>query len=505
VEANAGGRRNRTGRARGARLAGALRLASEAAGAARNRLEPTAAGRVWARLSDVGLIDSSLQFAVVFTLGFIPFLTVLSAALGPSRSRAVFTGSGLSTRAGHDFTVLFTNGRAAPASLSLLAFVLAVLGGGAVSHMLQGWYAKIFRAKVSGWKAMARRVEWLAGFFGFVALQVVIVRRIQPPGGHLGADAAQFLVALAFWWWSLHCLLAGQVSWRRLFAAGLATAVCCAGLAAYIAYVASISIVANEARYGSIGAAMTLLTAEIGLGVALQLGAAIGATAGRGTGNHPARRCQHPQARYPVRRNGAALKIAIILGSTRPNRAGATVAQWVNEIAGKRADAEFELIDVAELGLPLLDDELPPAAGQYARQHSRDWAAKVASFDSFVFVTPEYSNPVPAGLRNALDFAHAEWAGKAAGFISYGAAGGTRAVEHLRLVLSGLQVATVRAQLTLNSYTDFENFYDFKPAARHEEALNAVLDQVVSWGTALEPVRKQPARGRPSNRPATLS
>jgi NAD(P)H-dependent FMN reductase len=184
------------------------------------------------------------------------------------------------------------------------------------------------------------------------------------------------------------------------------------------------------------------------------------------------------------------LKIAIILGSTRPNRVGAIVAEWVNEIAGKRTDAEFELVDVAKLDLPLLDEELPPAVGQYANQHTKDWAAKVASFDAFVFVTPEYNHSVPAGLKNALDFVYAEWANKAAGFVSYGAAGGIRAVEHLRLILAELQVATVRTQLTLNSYTDFENFYVFKPTGQHEETLNMVFDQVMSWGTALKPVHR---------------
>jgi NAD(P)H-dependent FMN reductase len=185
------------------------------------------------------------------------------------------------------------------------------------------------------------------------------------------------------------------------------------------------------------------------------------------------------------------LKIAIVLGSTRPNRVGLIVAEWVSKLAGARTDAEFELVDVAGLGLPFLDEELPPAVGQYARQYTRDWAAKVASFDAFVFVTPEYNHSVPAGLKNALDFVYAEWADKAAGFVSYGVAGGIRAVEHLRLILAELQVATVRAQLTLNSYADFENFYGFKPAPQHEETLNTVLDQVVSWGTALQAVRQQ--------------
>jgi NAD(P)H-dependent FMN reductase len=183
------------------------------------------------------------------------------------------------------------------------------------------------------------------------------------------------------------------------------------------------------------------------------------------------------------------LKIAIILGSTRPYRVGATVAEWVNELARKHVDAEFELVDVAALGLPFLDEELPPAVGQYAKQHTKDWAAKVATFDGFVFVTPEYNHSVPAGLKNALDFVHAEWADKAAGFVSYGVAGGIRAVEHLRLILAELQVATVRAQLALYSYTDFENFYDFKPTSQHEQTLNTVLDQVLSWSTALKQVR----------------
>jgi NAD(P)H-dependent FMN reductase len=184
------------------------------------------------------------------------------------------------------------------------------------------------------------------------------------------------------------------------------------------------------------------------------------------------------------------LKIAIILGSTRPNRVGAIVAEWVHGITDKHTDAEFELVDVAKLDLPLLDEELPPVLGQYAKQHTLDWAAKVASFDAFVIVTPEYNHSVPAGLKNALDFVYAEWADKAAGFVSYGAAGGIRAVEHLRLIMAELQVATIRTQLTLNSYTDFDNFYDFKPTGQHEETLNTVLDQVVSWGTALKSVRQ---------------
>jgi membrane protein len=243
-----------------------------------NGLQPTVAGRVWKQLSELDVINSSLQFAAVFTLGFIPFLMILSDALGSDLARAVVIRGGFSAHAGHDVTMLFAHGRTAPASLPVLGLVLAVSGGAAISHMIQAWYATIFHAQVHGWKAMARRAEWLAGVCGFVALQVVIGRRIQPLGGPIAAASAQFLLAVVFWWWSLHCLLSGQIPWRQLFHAGLATAICYTGLGVYIAYIMPSSTISNEAMFGPIGTVITLITAEIGLAVTLQLGAATGAS-----------------------------------------------------------------------------------------------------------------------------------------------------------------------------------------------------------------------------------
>jgi membrane protein len=272
----------RTDIALGHGLAGAQRAARAAFLAWRSRLEPTMAGRVWKQLSELDVMTSSLQFAAMFTLGFIPFLMALSAVLGSGLSRAIIIRGGFNATAGHDVTMLFAHGRTAPASLTVLGLVWGVVGGAAISHMLQTWYAKIFLAELHRWKAMARRAEWLAGVAGFVMLEVVIGRRIEPLSGPIAAAGVQFLLAVAFWWWSLHCLLSGQIPWRRLFPAGLATAVCYTGLTVYIAYVMSSSIVSNVAMYGLIGAVTTLISAEIGLGVALQLGAAVGATIGRG-------------------------------------------------------------------------------------------------------------------------------------------------------------------------------------------------------------------------------
>jgi NAD(P)H-dependent FMN reductase len=189
------------------------------------------------------------------------------------------------------------------------------------------------------------------------------------------------------------------------------------------------------------------------------------------------------------------LKIAIITGSTRPGRNGEAVAKWVYEIAKKRRDAEFELVDIKDFELPLLDEPVPPSMGQYSKPHTKRWAVKISSFDGFVFVTPEYNHGISGALKNAIDFLFAEWNNKAAGFVSYGSVGGARAVEQLRLVLAEVQIATVRNQVLLSLFTDFENYTVFKPDPRHEKTASGVFDQVVAWSSALRSLREKSATG----------
>jgi NAD(P)H-dependent FMN reductase len=192
------------------------------------------------------------------------------------------------------------------------------------------------------------------------------------------------------------------------------------------------------------------------------------------------------------------LRIAVILGSTRPGRNGEAVAKWVHGIATTRSDADYELIDLKEINLPLLDEAVPPSRGQYSQPHTKAWAAKIDSFDAFVFVTPEYNHGTSGALKNAIDFLYKEWNNKAAGFVGYGSAGGTRAVESLRLVMGELMVADVRAQVALSLFTDFENFSQFKPAPQQEQAVHTMLDQVVAWGTAMRSVRRPEGSGAAS-------
>ncbi|MDX6497447.1 MAG: hypothetical protein QOG23_707 [Blastocatellia bacterium] len=152
-------------------------------------------------------------------------------------------------------------------------------------------------------------------------------------------------------------------------------------------------------------------------------------------------------------------------------------------------------MDIKDYDLPLLDEPMSPVMGpgQYTHQHTKVWSEKIASFDAFVFVTPEYNHATSGALKNAIDFLYHEWVNKAAGFVGYGGAAGVRAVENLRLIMGELQIADVKAQVGISLFTDFENFSVFKPAAMQEQSVNAMLDQVTAWGGALKTMREKQA------------
>ena len=178
------------------------------------------------------------------------------------------------------------------------------------------------------------------------------------------------------------------------------------------------------------------------------------------------------------------LKIGIVLGSTREGRVSPQVGTWVKELADKRGDAEYEIIDIAEFKLPLLGEPGGDASGAAA------WSAKINGCDGFVFIVQEYNHSITGALKNALDYLRDEWNNKAAGIVSYGSVGGARATEHLRGILSELLVAHVRVHPALSLFTDFENGTDFKPAAVQADSVNQMLDQVIPWTTALKTIRK---------------
>ncbi|NMR28252.1 NADPH-dependent FMN reductase [Crystallibacter degradans] len=186
-------------------------------------------------------------------------------------------------------------------------------------------------------------------------------------------------------------------------------------------------------------------------------------------------------------------KIAIVTGSTRPGRNNKGVADWVLSQTAGRTDAEFELVDIADFNLPLLDEAYPAAYQNYQNDHTKTWSAKINEFDGFIFVTGEYNHTLTPALANALSYLNVEFNNKAAGIVSYGSMGGARAAEHLRNVLSELQIAHVRNQVMFSLFTDFENFSEFKPTEQNAGTLAPMIDQLVPWTRAMESVRAEAA------------
>jgi NAD(P)H-dependent FMN reductase len=190
----------------------------------------------------------------------------------------------------------------------------------------------------------------------------------------------------------------------------------------------------------------------------------------------------------------SAIRIGIIIGSTRPGRAGAKVAAWVHRTAAAHAaDVEFELVDLVDFPLPHFDEPVGPAHRSSERAAVRRWAERIDGFDGYVFVTPEYNHSTSGVLKNAIDYLYPEWNDKAAGIVSYGGAGGARAAEHLRLILGELMIADVRQQVALSILHDFEGFTEPTPGDLHAAQLGTLVDQLVAWSTALRTVREAKA------------
>ena len=182
--------------------------------------------------------------------------------------------------------------------------------------------------------------------------------------------------------------------------------------------------------------------------------------------------------------------IAIVIGSTRPGRLGADVADWVARLAKERTLADYQVLDVAEFDLDLLNEETVPGAANrdYANEKTRRWSRAVDEFDGFVFVTPEYNHSVPAALKNAFDVLYPEWSDKPAAFVGYGADGAVRAIEHWRTIVANARMVAVRAQVSLSLFHDMGED-GLQPMDRREGELSTVFDQVEQMAGALAPLR----------------
>ncbi len=185
-------------------------------------------------------------------------------------------------------------------------------------------------------------------------------------------------------------------------------------------------------------------------------------------------------------------KLQIIVASTRPGRVGLPLGEWVRDSSISHGAFEVELVDLAKIALPFMDEPNHPRFRNYTHEHTLAWSAKIDSADAFIIVAPEYNYGISAVLKNALDYLHQEWQYKPVGFASYGGiAAGTRAVQMTKQVITALKMVPVGGAVAIPF---INNFFDqekkFQPTESMETSLRAMLDEMVPLEEALRPLRK---------------
>jgi NAD(P)H-dependent FMN reductase len=182
--------------------------------------------------------------------------------------------------------------------------------------------------------------------------------------------------------------------------------------------------------------------------------------------------------------------LTVIIGSIRPGRAGQPIAEWFIDRARAHGHFDVDVADLAEIRLPLMEEPNHPRLRQYTSQHTREWSARIDRADAIVFVTPEYNYGYPATIKNAIDYLHAEWKDKPAGFVSYGGvAAGTRAVQQLKQVVTTLKMVPVFESVNVPFHAPFIRDGQFHANDILDQAATAMLDELARMDSALSPLR----------------
>jgi NAD(P)H-dependent FMN reductase len=183
-------------------------------------------------------------------------------------------------------------------------------------------------------------------------------------------------------------------------------------------------------------------------------------------------------------------RLAVIVASTRPGRAGLPIAEWFVDRARAHGGFDIEVADLAEIALPFMDEPNHPRLRRYHHQHTKDWSARIDRADAVVMVTPEYNYGYPAALKNAIDYLHDEWRDKPVGFVSYGGvAAGTRAVQQLKQVVTTLRMVPVVESVNIPSFAQFLDDGRVQANEVMETSADAMIDELARLEGALRPLR----------------
>lgn len=184
------------------------------------------------------------------------------------------------------------------------------------------------------------------------------------------------------------------------------------------------------------------------------------------------------------------MRLNIIIASTRPGRVGLPVGRWFHQVAKDEGSFDVHLVDLEDVGLPMLDEPKHPRLKQYAHEHTKRWSEIVDAGDAFVFVTPEYNfGPTPA-LVNALSYVYSEWNYKPAAFVSYGGiSGGIRAVQLTKPILLTLKMVPILEQVMIPMVAQHIQEDAFQADDVHLESAQMMLPELKRWAEALAPMR----------------
>lgn len=187
------------------------------------------------------------------------------------------------------------------------------------------------------------------------------------------------------------------------------------------------------------------------------------------------------------------LRIAVIIGSVRPNRFADKPADWITREAKKLADTEVEVLDLNDYPMPFFEELSGPSSlnKQYAHDVVKKFSAKIEAADAYIMVSPEYNHSTSGVLKNALDQLFPEWNRKVAGFVSYGSVGGARAVEHLRQICAELEMATTRTNVHIPGSIVWGGPWTEETEKGLEKNATKMLGELAWWGRALKIARAQ--------------
>lgn len=184
-------------------------------------------------------------------------------------------------------------------------------------------------------------------------------------------------------------------------------------------------------------------------------------------------------------------KLHIIIASTRPGRVGLAVGEWFFEVARMHEGFDVELVDLAEVDLPMFNEAAHPMRRQYEHEHTKAWSEKIDSADAFVIVTPEYNHYTPPALVNALNYLYKEWNYKPVGFVSYGGvSGGLRSAEMTKVIVTTLKMMPMVEAVTIQFVAKhIDETRRFVPLEAHIKSANEMLVELLRWADALKPLR----------------